>query len=107
MDSPTGSLLAGTPTVVSSGSQPISVTIPSGTDDAALAVRRRLVRQRRCGTAADRDAAGAQSLTMHDVDADGRADEVRAVFDDTLAPYAAGTAPWTRRTSRRAARWTG
>ena len=96
LDSPTGSLLAGTPTVVSSGSQPISVTIPSGTDDAphSLFV---------AGSFGNVAAAplpivmppALQSLTMHDVDADGRVDEVRAVFDDTLAPYAAGTAPWT------------
>ncbi len=35
------------------------------------------------------------SLRMTDIDTDGRIDRVTATFDQTLAAYTAGTAPWT------------
>ena len=35
------------------------------------------------------------SLQMTDIDTDGRVDRVTATFDQTLAAYTAGTAPWT------------
>ena len=97
LDSPSGSLLTGSPaTVTSSSAQAVSVTLPVGTSDAPHSVYV-------VGSAGSVAAAAVSivippvltSLTMHDVDIDGRIDEVRATFDDVLAPYSAGVAPWT------------
>ncbi len=97
LDSPTGPLLAGSPAAVASATaQAVSVTLPVGTTDAPHSV---FV----IGSAGSVAAAAVSivippaltSLTMRDVDIDGRIDEVRATFDDVLAPYSAGVAPWT------------
>ncbi len=36
-----------------------------------------------------------QSMQMRDVNGNGKVDQVTVVFDDTLAAYSAGIAPWT------------
>lgn len=97
LDSPTGSVLAGSPaTVTTAVGQPVSVTLPAGTTDAPHSIY--VVGS--LGTVAAAAVSivippALVSLTMHDVDVDGRVDEVRATFDDVLAPYSAGTASWT------------
>lgn len=96
LDSPTGTVLTGTPTTIGSTSQAVSVQIPAGTTDAPHSIYA-------IGSLGSLAAASIsivippvlQQLTMHDVDVDGRVDEVRAVFSETLAPYTAGVSPWT------------
>ena len=44
------------------------------------------------------------SMTMLDVNANGKVDRVTAVFSETLAAYTAGTAPWSTVTCRATAR---
>lgn len=97
LDSPTGTVLAGSPTVVTTAAgQAVSVTLPAGTTDAPHSIY--VVGS--LGTVAAAAVSivippALVSLTMHDVDVDGRVDEVRVTFDDVLAPYSAGTASWT------------
>ncbi len=97
LDSPSGPLLVGTPVTVSvTTGQAVSVVLPAGTTDAPHSVY---------VIGSGGSVAGAAvsivippvltSLTTHDVDVDGRIDEVRASFDDVLAPYTAGVTPWT------------
>jgi hypothetical protein len=97
VDSPTGATLAASPGVVSSGAgQVVSVQLPIGIDDSPHSI----VVVGSSGTIAAAPFGLAMppalvSISMHDIDGNGRVDEVRATFDDTLAPYSAGTAPWT------------
>jgi hypothetical protein len=97
LDSATGTPLSGSPsTVPAGGNGSVSVTIPAGTNDAphsVFAVG---------GTGSIASAAidivsqpHLVSLTMWDKNGNGKIDEVDATFDDTLAPYSAGIAPWT------------
>jgi hypothetical protein len=95
LDDPSGPVLTGSPGVVTSGSQPVTVTLSAGLDDGPHSV----VVVGSSGTLA---AAAIDlvmppvltALTMHDADLDGRVDEVRAGFDQPLAPsVAAGV--WT------------
>ncbi|QYG92825.1 hypothetical protein HC251_10550 [Iamia sp. SCSIO 61187] len=97
LDGPTGPALAGTPAVVGpGGTATVSVTIPAGTDDSPHDV---------VVTGADGLVAAAAvtvvdsptltALEAFDVDGNGRLDRVTATFDEALAPYSAGTAPWT------------
>ena len=97
LDSPTGPTLVGTPTVVGPiGTAAVSVTIPVGTDDAPHSV---------FVTGSDGLAASAPitvvdtptlvALEAFDVNGNGKLDRVTATFDETLAPYTAGTSPWT------------
>lgn len=96
LDSPTGTVLTGSPTTVGSAAQAVSVQLLAGTTDAPHSI---FV----VGSLGNVAAASIsivippvlQTLTMHDVDVDGKVDQVRAVFDDTLAPYSAGVASWT------------
>jgi len=97
LDSPTGPVLAGSPaTVAIATGQAVSVTLPAGTTDAPHSVYV-------VGSMGSVAAAAVSLvippvltlLTMHDVDVDGKVDQVRATFDDVLAPYSAGTASWT------------
>ena len=97
LDSPTGPTVVGTPsTVTTVTAQAVSVSLPAGTPDGPRSV----VVVGSMGSVASAAVSIVippvlVSLTMHDVDVDGRVDEVRATFDDVLAPYTAGTAPWT------------
>jgi hypothetical protein len=43
----------------------------------------------------DNTAPTLSTLQMFDVDADGKVDQVKATFGETLETYSAGTAPWT------------
>jgi len=97
LDSTTGPVLSGSPsTVTSSVSMAVSVTVPAGTSDAP----HRIFVVSSGGTSADAaiDIAippALQSMQMRDSDSDGRIDQVTVVFDDALAAYTAGPAPWT------------
>ena len=97
LDSTTGPVVSGSPaSVTSSTSMAVSVTVPTGTTDAphSLFV---------VGSAGSFAAAAInivippllQSMQMRDINANGKIDQVTVVFDDTLAPYTAGVAPWT------------
>jgi hypothetical protein len=97
LDSTTGPILSGSPSIVlSSISMAVSVTVPAGTSDAphSLFV---------VGSLASFAAAAinivippvVQSMQMRDINGNGKVDQVTVVFDDTLAPYTAGVAPWT------------
>ena len=97
LDSPTGAALTGSPTTVSnSSSMAVSLTVRGGTSDAAHSVF--IV-----GSLGTFASAGINivippalfSLQMRDINANGKIDQVTATFDDTLAPYSAGVAPWT------------
>lgn len=97
LDSTSGPVLSGSPsTVAVGGSMSVSVTIPAGTTDAPHSI----VVMDSAGTVA---AAAIDivmppvmtSVSMRDVDTDGKVDRVDVVFDDTLAAYTAGLAPWT------------
>jgi hypothetical protein len=97
LDSPTGPILTGSPSIVTSTtSMPVNVTLPAGTTDAPHSVF--VVGSG--GSVASAAVAIVippvlQSMAMRDVDANGKVDTVTVVFDDTLAPYTAGIAPWT------------
>ena len=97
LDSPTGPALTGSPSVVTSTtSMAVSVTVPPGTDDAPHSVF--VVGSGGTVASAAIDLVippVLQSMAMRDLDANGKVDTVTVVFDDTLAPYTAGTAPWT------------
>lgn len=97
LDSPTGSLLVGAPAQTGpTGTAAVSVTIPLGTDDAPHSI---------FVTGSDGVAASAPisvvdsptlvALEAFDVTGNGKLDRVTATFDETLAPYTAGTSPWT------------
>ena len=97
LDSTSGTVLSGSPaTVPPSGAGSISVTIPAGTSDAPHSVFA-------IGSSGSVAAAAISivdpphlvSLTMWDTNGNGKVDRVLATFDDTLATYTAGTAPWT------------
>ncbi|MGD9998400.1 MAG: hypothetical protein AB7U39_15895 [Ilumatobacteraceae bacterium] len=97
LDSTTGPALSGSPTTVtSSESMSVSVTLPTGTTDAPHSIF--------VGASDTLFAAASinlsfppllQSMQMRDTDADGTVDQVTVTFNDTLAAYSAGTAPWT------------
>ncbi len=96
LDSTTGPVLAGTPpTVTSSTSTPVSVTVPAGTSDAPHSLFA-------VGSGGSFAAAAInivmppvlQSMHMRDVDGNGKVDRVTVVFDDVLDTYTAGLAPW-------------
>ncbi len=97
LDSPTGPALTGSPSVVTSTtSMAVSVTLPAGTTDAPHSVF--VVGSGGSVASAAIDIVippVLQSMAMRDVDANGKVDTVTVVFDDTLAPYTAGIAPWT------------
>jgi hypothetical protein len=97
LDSAGGTVLSGTPaTVPASGSAAITVTIPAGTNDAPHSVYAVGSLGSTAAAAIDIvDPPHLVSLTMWDTNSNGRVDEVRATFDDTLAAYTAGNAPWT------------
>ncbi|MFN8024607.1 MAG: hypothetical protein U0Q03_23970 [Acidimicrobiales bacterium] len=96
LDSPTGTVLTGTPTTVGSTSQAVSVQIPLSAGDAPHSIHV-------IGSSGNVAAASVsivippvlQSVAMYDTDSNGKVDRVLAVFDDVLAPYTAGVAPWT------------
>lgn len=97
LDSPTGTVLSGTPaTVSSSTSQSVSITLPVGTTDGAHSI---FV----IGSGGSQASAALtvavpprlQSLVMSDVNGNGKVDRVVATFDDALAAYTAGIGPWT------------
>jgi hypothetical protein len=97
LDSPTGPVIAGSPaTVTNSASTAVSVTVPTGTSSAPHSIF--VVGSSGSFAAAAIDVAVApqrQSMQMRDVNGNGKVDEVTVVFDDALAPYTAGIAPWT------------
>jgi hypothetical protein len=97
LDSTTGPVLAGSPsTVTSSTSMAVNVTVPAGTSDAPHSVF--VVGSGGSFAAAAIDIVIPpllQSMQMRDVDGNGKVDQVTVVFDDTLAAYTAGIAPWT------------
>jgi hypothetical protein len=97
LDSTTGPVLAGSPsTVTSSTSMAVSVTVPAGTSDAPHSV---FV----VGSGGSFASAAInivfppllQSMQMRDVNGSGKVDQVTVVFNETLAAYTAGIAPWT------------
>ncbi len=97
LDSATGSVLAGTPSVVApGGTDSITVTIPLGTDDTPHSV----FAVGGSGTQASHsiyvlDPPTLTALQMFDGDRNGLVDQVVATFSKPLAGYSAGTAPWT------------
>ncbi|HWM22013.1 MAG TPA: hypothetical protein VNO51_20145, partial [Ilumatobacteraceae bacterium] len=97
LDSPTGPVLAGSPaTVTSSTSTAVSVTVPAGTSSAPHSIF--VVGSGGSFAAAAIDIAippRLQSMQMRDVNGNGKVDQVTVVFDDALATYSAGIAPWT------------
>jgi hypothetical protein len=97
LDSATGPVLTGSPaTVPAGGAGAISVTIPAGTNDAPHSVFAVGGASTVASAAIDIvDPPHLLSLQMFDIDGDGKVDQVKATFDDTLAAYTAGTAPWT------------
>jgi hypothetical protein len=96
LDSPTGPVLTGSPTTITSASETVSVAIPAGTSDAPHSIHV-------VGSLGSLAAAAivisippvVQQVTMHDVDVDGRVDEVRAVFDEALDPAGTSLTGWT------------
>ena len=97
LDSTTGPILSGSPSIVlSSVSMAVSVTVPAGTSDAPHSI---FV----VGSVVSFAAAAInivippvlQSMQMRDINGNGKIDQVTVVFDDTLAAYTAGVAPWT------------
>ncbi len=97
LDSPTGTVLSGSPaTVTNSTSQSVAITLPAGVTDGAHSI---FV----IGSAGSEASAAItvavppklQSMTMQDINGNGKVDRVVATFDESLATYSAGTAPWT------------
>lgn len=97
LDSPTGALLTGSPTVVaSSTAQAVSMTVPAGTSDTNHAIYAIGSRGSIASVAVRISVAPVlQSIKMRDVNSNGRVDQVVATFSEPLAPYSAGLAPWT------------
>ncbi len=97
LDSAAGTVLVGSPaTVTSSTSMAVSVTLPSGTSDAPHSI----VVVDSSGVVASAAVNIAfspvmQTMRMLDVDANGKVDRVDVDFNEPLASYSAGTAPWT------------
>jgi hypothetical protein len=96
LDSTSGALLTGTPTTSGGGSGTASITLPTGTTDAPHSI----VIVGSGGTVVFASIAISMppklvSMQMKDVNGNGKVDQVLVTFDDTLAPYTAGTAPWT------------
>lgn len=97
LDSPTGTVLTGTPTTVpAGGGGSITVTIPVGVSDTTHL----LYAVDGTGSSASASFSYADSptlstLQMFDVNSNGRIDQVVATFDEVLDTYTAGTAPWT------------
>ena len=97
LDSITGTLLTGSPAVVTSSvSQSVTVTLPAGTSDAVHSI----VVVGSLGSVAAASVRISippvlQSLQMFDIDRNGRVDRVLANFNEPLAGYSAGTAPWS------------
>jgi hypothetical protein len=74
----------------------VDVTVPDGTSDAPHSVF--VVGSGGSFAAAAIDIVFPpllQSMQMRDVDGNGKVDQVTVAFDDTLAAYTAGIAPWT------------
>jgi hypothetical protein len=97
LDSTSGTVLTGIPTTVAAGgSMSVSVTLPAGTTDAPHSI----VVMDSAGTVASAAVEIVMppvmtSVSMRDIDTDGKVDRVDVAFNDTLAAYTAGTAPWT------------
>ena len=97
LDSPTGTVLTGTPTTVTNAtSMGVSVTLPAGTTDAPHSIY--------VIDSSGKSASAAVNIVippvrtgmqMRDADGNGKVDQVLVTFDDTLATYTAGIAPWT------------
>jgi hypothetical protein len=82
--------------VTSSTSTAVSVTVPVGTSSAPHSVF--VLGSGGSFAAAAIDIAippTLQSMQMRDVNSNGKVDQVTVVFDDALAAYSAGIAPWT------------
>ena len=97
LDSPSGTVLSGSPaTAGPGGNGSISVTIPAGTDDSPHSVF--VVGSG--GSVASAaitvvDPPTLSTLQMFDQDTNGKVDRVVATFSETLAtPYTAGTSGW-------------
>lgn len=98
LDSPTGTLLSGSPADAgATGATGVSVTIPAGTSDAPHSV----FVVGAGGSVASAavtvvDPPALTSLQMFDNDKNGKVDSVVADFSEALAtPYTAGTSGWT------------
>lgn len=98
LDSPTGTLLSGSPANAgATGTTGVSVTIPAGTSDAPHSV----FAVGAGGSVASAavtvvDPPALTSLQMFDNDKNGKVDSVVANFSEALAtPYTAGTSGWT------------
>lgn len=97
LDGPTGPVLVGSPTATAAnGSASISVTIPAGTDDSPHSVFI-VGSSGRVASAAISVVVPPKLTTLQafDMNGNGRMDRVVAAFDEPLAAYSAGTAPWT------------
>lgn len=97
LDSPTGPILSSSPsTVQTSPSQAVTFTLPAGTTDGARTIFV-IGSDGRQASAALTVAVPPklQTLVMRDLDGNGKVDRVVATFDEALAPYSAGIAPWT------------
>jgi hypothetical protein len=97
LDSATGPVLTGSPTTVTNSTlMAVSITLPAGTSDAPHSVF--VVGSLGSAAAAAVNIAMPpvrQSMQMRDVNGNGKVDQVTVVFDDILATYTAGVAPWT------------
>jgi predicted alpha/beta-hydrolase family hydrolase len=96
LDSTSGTLLTGTPTTSGGGSGTASITLLAGTTDAPHSI----VIMGSGGTIVFASVAISMppklvSMQMKDINGNGKVDQVVVNFDDTLAAYTAGTAPWT------------
>jgi hypothetical protein len=97
LDSTTGPVLSGTPaTAPAGGSGSVSVTIPAGTNDEPHSVFAIGSSGRTAAASIDvSDSPTLVSMVGRDVNGNGKVDRVVATFDEPLAPYTAGVAPWT------------
>lgn len=97
LDSTSGTVLTGSPaTVTSSTSMGVSVTLPAGTSDAPHSIF--VVDSTGVSAAAAVNIVFApvvQTVQMRDVNGNGKVDSVVVTFDEALATYSAGIAPWT------------
>ena len=96
LDSPSGTLLTGAPTIVTnSASMAVSVIVPASTTDAPHSIF--VIDSASTFAAATINIVIPPvlvSLQMKDINANGKVDQVVATFDDTLAPYSAGVSSW-------------
>jgi hypothetical protein len=95
LDSVSGTILAGTPAKSGAGPTAVTITVPVGTTAAAHSIF--VIGSLGTTTAASINIVvppSLMSLAMYDTNANGKIDRVLAVFDQTLATYTAGVAPW-------------